>query len=176
MSKFRDGMAGPTVILLAICLVITFALAATQVSTAEAIKASEERAAVETRALVLESGAADGFTEMEGLELPEGVFEVYKANNDSGYVFKAGAKGYDGLVTFMVGVDPEGKYVGINMFDHNETPGLGSKIGAIEYLEQYHGLMDPESVDSITGATRTSNALKNTLRLVQEAFQQVKGA
>lgn len=176
MSKFRDGMVGPTLILLVICLVITFALAATQVSTAEAIKASEEQAAIATRALVLESGAADGFTQVEGLALPEGVFEVYKANNGSGYVFKAGAKGYDGLVTFMVGVDPEGKFVGINMFDHNETPGLGSKIGSIEYLEKYQGLDNPESVDSITGATRTSNALKNTLRLVGEAFQQVKGA
>lgn len=173
MSNFRDGLVGPTVILLAICLVITFALAGTQTATAQRILEVDAAAANEARADVLTE--ADTFTQITDVELPEGVMEAYRADNGAGYVFKAGAKGFDGLVTFMVGMDTEGNYTGINMFDHNETPGLGTKVGAGNYLVQYNGQSDPAAVDSITGATRTSNALKNTLYACNEAFELLGG-
>ncbi len=174
MTKFRESLLGPTVVLLAICLVITFALAGTYTVTKPIIKQSEINAANAVRQLVLPQG--DAFTQLTGLTLPEGVEEVYAADNGTGYVIRAGAKGFDGVVTYMVGLDKEGNYTGINMFDHNETPGLGTKVANPDYLKQYEGSNNPDAVDGITGATRTSTALKNTLRLVNETYELVKEA
>ncbi|HHY52403.1 MAG TPA: FMN-binding protein, partial [Clostridiales bacterium] len=76
---------------------------------------------------------------------------------------------------FMIGMDAEGKIVGIKMMTNNETKGLGSRVGEPAYLQKYVGLAgDPDSVDSISGATKTSNALKNSLRAAQKAYEQLK--
>lgn len=171
MSKFRDGLIGPTVILLSICLVITFALAFTYGTTKPLIDEAEIKAANETREEVLPGNAS--FEKLD-VALPDGVFEVYKA--DGGFVFKSGAKGFDGTVTYMIGIDNNGDVVGINMFDANETPGLGTKIAHPDYLGKYFGKTDPDTVDAVTGATKTSNSLKNSIKQAKAAFELVKGA
>lgn len=173
MSKFRDGMIGPTVILLAICAVITFALAGVYNVTEPIIAAGEITKANEARAEVLPD--ADAFTEVNAT-LPEGVLEAFQADNGAGYVFKSEAKGFGGAVVYMIGMNAAGEVVGIQMFSHEETPGLGTKIGEAEYLGRYYGAVDPDSVDAVSGATRTSNSLKNSLKQANEAYQIVKGA
>lgn len=171
MTKFRDGLIGPTVILFSICLVFTFALAFTYKTTKPIIDEVEIKNANEARQEVLPG--ANGFEKLDA-ELPDGIFEAYKA--DKGFVFKSGAKGFDGTVTYMIGIDNDGNVVGINMFDHNETPGLGTKIAAPEYIEKYFGKTDPAAVDAVTGATKTTNSLKNSLKQAKDAFELVKGA
>lgn len=173
MSKFRDGMIGPTVVLLSICFVITFALAGVFNITDPVIRQQEAEAADAARQTVLEAG--DTFTKIEGVSLPEGVVDAYQADNGAGYVFTSKARGFDGLVTYVVGIDSDGKVVGITMFDHSETPGLGTKIGDPAYLEKYYGDVDPNEVDAITGATRTSESLKNALKQAHEAFAMTGG-
>lgn len=173
MSKFRDGPFGPTVILFAICFVMTFALAGTYQATRPVIE-QVEREKVEAACVKVLSGA-DSFTRLD-IELPAGVTEAYRSDNGEGYVFKSQAKGFDGDVVYMIGLDADGKVVCIDMFDHNETPGLGTKVGAESYLAQYAGTSDPDAVDGITGATKTSNSLKNALRQAQEAYQLAKEA
>ncbi len=171
-KKFRDGFIGPVIILAVISLIITWAVAATfGLTYAEIEKAEFEKARL-ARIEVL--AAADDFTKYE-TQLPEGVMEAYRANNGAGFVFQASAKGYDGQVPFMIGLDAEGKIAGIKMMTNNETKGLGSRVGEPKYLELYLGMEgDPDQVDSITGATKTSNALKNSLRAAQEAYEQLK--
>lgn len=172
MSKFRDGLIGPTVILFIICTVITFALAAVYNVTEPVIAEGEVAAANAVRMEVLPE--AQGFTEITA-QLPEGVTEAYRADNGAGYVFTSQAKGFGGAVVYMIGMDEDGAVVGINLFSHEETPGLGTKIGEPEYLQRYYGDVDPDTVDAVTGATRTTNSLKNSLRQAAEAYEIVKG-
>ena len=66
-----------------------------------------------------------------------------------------------------------------------ETPGLGSKAGAPEWLSQLEGQRldsfdfrvskDGGEVDAITGATITSRAVCDSLRQGLEAFEQNTG-
>lgn len=172
MTKFRDGPLGPTLILLAICLVITLALAQVHAMTEPVIQAGEIAAAHAARIQVLPGGA--DFTEIQGIALPENVTAAYRAGNGTGYVFTSQAKGFSGLVMYMVGVDSYGSIVGIDMFAHQETPGLGTKIGDPGYLQRYYGGGDIDSVDAVTGATRTTNSLKNSLKQVEAAYELVK--
>lgn len=173
MSKFRDGMFGPTVILFAICFIATFALAGVYNVTAPVIEQGAITAANNMRRKVLPEG--EGFTELT-TSLPEGVNEAYKADNGAGYVFIAEAKGFGGAVVYMIGVNANGEVVGIENFSHSETPGLGTKIFEKEYLDKYMGDINPDSVDAVTGATKTSNSLKNSLKEALEAYNVVKEA
>jgi len=172
MEEFRDGLFGPTIILFVICLVFTFALAFVNRMTAPIIAQGQITALNEVRSKVLP--AAESFTEIAGVKFPEGVSEVYRADNGMGFVFRSAAKGFAGNVTFIVGVDMDGKITGIEMFEHDETPGLGSKVADRNFLQNWYGDADPSSVDGITGATRTTNALRNALIRAKEAYMLVK--
>ena len=172
-QKFRDGDIGPVLILTVICFVITLALAGVYQMTASQIAVQEVEAANLARQKVLPQG--DSFTMVEGIEYPDGVFEIHKADNGAGMVFRSGAKGFDGIVTYMIGMDKNGEIVGINMFEHGETPGLGTKIGEPSYLELYYGNADETAIDGISGATKTTNSLKNAITQAKKAFELAKG-
>lgn len=171
-KKFRDGFIGPILILCVIGVLITWAVAATYQVTAPEIARGEAEKARIARQEVLP--AADDFAQYLGIELPEGVNEAYRANNDAGFVFQASAKGYDGSVPFMIGIDMEGNITGIKMLTNNETKGLGSRVGEPDYLAGYVGSNNPASVDGITGATKTTNALKNSLAAALQGYEQLR--
>ena len=172
MTKFRDGLIGPTLILFTICFVITLALAQVYVITKPIIDEGERVASNEARMEVLPEGK--GFAEITGAALPEGVSEAYKADNGAGYVFTSEAKGFGGPVVYMIGIDNGGNVVGLKMFSHDETPGLGTKVGDMGYLQNYYGSVDVDVVDAVTGATRTTESLKNSLKQAYAAFELVK--
>ena len=89
----------------------------------------------------------------------------------SGYAFEVTPGGFDNTITMMVGVDAEGKVLGIDIIKHTETAGLGAVADAgtpagIAFREQFVGTSGSVSVtkdggamDSITGATITSRAI-----------------
>ena len=174
MDKFKEGLLGPTVVLLGICLFFAVALVFVNNMTAPIIAVGQIEAANRIRSEVF--AGCDSFDEIGDVALPEGVAEAYRASNGEGYVFRSAAKGFDGAVTFMIGMDKNGAVTGINMFEHNETPGLGSKIGDPVFLKNWMGDANPNEVDGITGATRTTNALRNALLQARDAFEIVKEA
>ena len=97
------------------------------------------------------------------------VSKVYKGAN--GYALEVLPSGFDNTITMMVGVDLEGKVLGISVVSHTETAGLGAVAAAATsageaFRAQFVGLSgsvsvtkDGGTVDSITGATITSRAI-----------------
>ncbi len=100
------------------------------------------------------------------------------SGNCIGYVFLAKENGFSGVVKTMVGVDKDFNIVGIKVIKHSETPGLGAKVGTINYgevkpyfEERFQGKSafevipdkdDPASknkIESLTGATITTRAV-----------------
>ena len=79
--------------------------------------------------------------------------------------------GFDTTITMMVGVDNEGKVLGISVVSHTETAGLGAVAAAetpkgVAFREQFVGTTgevfvtkDGGQMDAITGATITSRAV-----------------
>lgn len=172
MSKLRDSFLGPTLILAAICAISALLLAGAHQITLPLIERAAVQAAENARIAVLPD--ADGFTVYDGA-LPSGILEAYTADNGAGYVFTAEVKGFGGTVKFMIGLDGAGKVTGIEMFEHGETPGLGTKIGAERYLSRFYGDAQPDAVDAMAGATVTSNALKSALNTAQAAYDSMTG-
>ena len=97
------------------------------------------------------------------------VSKVYKGAN--GYALEVLPAGFDNTITMMVGVDNEGKVLGISVVSHTETAGLGAVAAANNskgeaFRGQFVGMSgsvavtkDGGQVDSITGATITSRAV-----------------
>ena len=97
------------------------------------------------------------------------VSKVYQGAN--GYAVEVGPGGFDNTITMMVGIDNEGKVLGISIVNHTETAGLGAVADAdtpkgIAFREQFMGASgsvsvskDGGAIEAITGATITSRAI-----------------
>ena len=132
----------PVVVLVGICLVITFALAYVNSITAPIIAENTVRSQDAARAELLP--AADSFEQYDGdlvVLSPDQVYvsDCYVATNGSGIVVTVESSSYGGLLTAMVGVDSEGAVTGVQVTAHSDTSGLGTKAHADVYKRQLHG-------------------------------------
>ena len=97
------------------------------------------------------------------------VSKVYAGAN--GYAFEVTPGGFDNTITMMVGVDNDGKVLGISIVSHTETAGLGAVAAAQNSAgEAFRGQFvgqsgsvtvskDGGTIEAITGATITSRAV-----------------
>ena len=153
--------------LLLITAVVAAALAGVNAITAPVIEELNAAATQEAISAVLPGGfdneIAD-YADATGL-----VSKVYQGAN--GYAVEVGPSGFDNTITMMVGIDNEGKILGISVVSHTETAGLGAVAAAgtpagIAFRDQFVGASgsvfvtkDGGSMDAITGATITSRAI-----------------
>ena len=153
MNKSKESFAAPVVVLSAICLVVSLALALTYKVANPIIIRNNEAVAVAARQQILP--AADAFTMVEGVEPASStdgkaaVTEVYSADNGSGYVMTVETTSFGGVLTMMVGVDGNGAVTGVKVTEHADTPGVGTKDMDPGYLVQYSGLTALTSPDNI---------------------------
>ena len=166
-----------SVTLLVITGLMAAALAGVNKITAPKIAALKEAKTQEAIQAVLPGGGQE-------LAVPEGnplVSALY--GSETGYAVEVTPAGFDNTITMMVGIDLEGKVLGISIISHTETAGLGAvaaaKTSAGEaFRGQFAGLTeaavtkDGGQVDAITGATITSRAVCDG---VNAALDCVKG-
>ena len=152
--------------LLLITAVVAAALAGVNAVTAPVIEELNAAATQEAINAVLPGKAEQitGWIDATGL-----VHTVYQSEN--GYAVEVGPSGFDNTITMMVGVDNEGKVLGISIVSHTETAGLGAVADTdtpkgIAFRDQFVGASGSVSVtkdggtmDAITGATITSRAI-----------------
>ena len=154
-----------TLTLLIITSVVAAALAGINSITAPIIQQLTEQKTQNAIEAVLPGGGAEvEFTDSTGI-----VQCVYKGEN--GYAVQVAPGGFDGEITMMVGVDKEGKVLGISIIDQSETAGLGAVCAATTsageaFRNQFIGMSgvlavtkDGGEVDAITSATITSRAV-----------------
>jgi len=151
--------------LLAITAVVAAALAGVNSITAPAIETLNVQKTQEAIELVLPGGGE----EMADFPAVALVSKVYAG--DAGYAVEVTPGGFDNTITMMVGVDMEGKVLGISIIKHTETAGLGAVAAAgtpagENFRGQFVGASGSVSVtkdggtmDAITGATITSRAI-----------------
>ncbi len=169
-------LLAPIVVLSVIALVITGALALTNQATAPVIAAAEQAKADAAMQVVLPDGAEfQTIQDMTGL--PETMTAAAKAGNDAGYVFTVNGKGFDKGLVVMVGLDAKGAIVGVQVLSSNETAGIGSKVVAdgSEFLVQLPGMTDTAGIQATSGATMTSNGIKNAIQNAFDAYVVLTG-
>lgn len=173
-----DKVIKPIVVLCAICVVITGALAATNAATAPVILEATIKAQNEARNELLPE-AEGKFTQVEGVSV-ENVSDVYAADNGTGWVVTSSAKGYGGTITVMTSFTPDGAIKQVKVTEAQETPGFGSKVAATpSYWERYFGksaekaLVLNQDIDAETGATISSKAMLRAVNSAIEAYNAI---
>lgn len=167
----------PIVVLCAICIAITGALAATNSVTAPIIQEATLEAQRQARSELLPE--ADDFTRVDSVVV-ENVTDVYAANNGAGYVITSNSKGYGGTMTVMVSITPDGSIKQIKVTEQGETQGIGSKVADTpSYWERYFGvsasqaLVLNQDIDAESGATISSRALLKAVNSAIEAYNAI---
>ena len=169
-----------TLTLLLIAAVVAAALALVNDVTAPIIAKVNAQKTQQAIELVLPGGydqKVDAYTDETGL-----VSSVYKGAN--GYAVEVTPIGFDNTITMMVGVDPDGKILGISIISHSESAGLGAVAAASNsagqaFRDQFVGLSGSVSVgdniDAITNATITSRAVCDGVNAALACVRALEG-
>jgi electron transport complex protein RnfG len=113
---------------------------------------------------------------------------VYRATKDgkvTGLAYEIFGVGYAGKIKLMLGIDTEGKVLGVRVLAHKETPGLGDKmeVKKTDWILKFDGLSlgnppvekwkvkkDGGQFDYWAGATITPRGIVNAIRNGLELF------
>jgi len=92
--------------------------------------------------------------------------------------------GFGGDLKVMVGYDlDKNKMTGIQIIDHKETPGVGSKVTEDQFTKMFKGLdldtnfaikSDGGNIDGITGATYSSRGVSEAIQKSIALFPEIK--
>jgi len=171
--------------LFGICAVAALILGVTNNITAPVIEERNIQASNEARKIVLPD--ADEFKKLDDInsDMVVEVYEGIKGNNVVGYTIKTSSKGYGGAIESMVGVSKDGKITGVEIGNHSETPGLGSKATEPTFKNQYldkdvskpllvvKGSANNENeISAISGATITSNGITNGVNAAMKIYNE----
>lgn len=161
-----------------ICAVAAGILGYVNSITAPTIEANNAAAADEARKSLLPS--AESFEELTLADGSVG-YKGIAAGQTVGFVFTTAGKGYGGDVGVMTAVDTEGKVIGINILEINETPGLGMNAKKDSFTSQFAGQSgtlavnkDGGNIAAITSATITSRAVTSAVNAALADYEEVK--
>ncbi len=100
--------------------------------------------------------------------------------SDGKTIIQVCTDGYSkGGINILVGIDENGVLTGISFISLGETPGLGSKVkDNPSFVEKnFIGLTEaPETIDSISGATFSSNGMKRAVEIAMNVYNENKEA
>ena len=168
----KDEFIMPILVLALICMFISGALAVVNNITYPVItRAAAGRAEQAQREIIPD---AEAFVHIYAEGLPATIREVYETTNNKGFIFVIITSGYGGEITIMCGIDPAGEIISCLTLAHTETKGISDPVFAMQ--SEYEGKnKNLDGIESISGATISSNAYKNGILDAFTAFEMVKG-
>jgi len=152
-------------VLLAITVIAAALLALVNEVTYERIA---ELAAEKLRSAMLAiQPEADDFVLQDGAvyETVSGFYLAQKGGETIGYCVETTPNGFGGAMSVLVGLDLDGAITGVQLVDHSETAGVGTKTEDPAFLAQYVGrsgtvtVGGADGIDAISGATISSKAV-----------------
>ncbi len=117
------------------------------------------------------------------------VYRATKEGKVTGLAYEIFGVGYAGKMKLMLGIDAQGKILGVRVLAHKETPGLGDKMEVKkgDWILRFDGLSlentplekwkvkkDGGQFDQFTGATITPRGIINAIRSGLQLFEANK--
>lgn len=133
LDAIREKIGYQPVLLGAVALLASAALAVASSSTSAAIAAAEAKDLRDSLSEVLPAGLADNDFLKDTVDLKNGekMVTIYRARKEGvvkAALFKVAERGYAGEIQVLMAVDSDGRTLGVRVLKHSETPGLGDKI------------------------------------------------
>ncbi|MEI6560062.1 MAG: electron transport complex subunit RsxG [Rhodospirillaceae bacterium] len=181
----NDNPIKHAVILGGFCLGFGALLAVTYIVTADAIHQrsdEDKRASLDQviPALLHDNNPLADTLTVPGAEgKPVTVFRATRDRKVTAVAYEIIGSGYAGEVRLMLGVDAEGRVLGVRPLAHKETPGLGDKIepAKTDWINRFTGLSlgnppvekwkvkkDGGQFDQFSGATITPRGVVGAIR------------
>lgn len=178
----------PTLILAAICLIVSLALSSTNAVTKDRIEKINAENTKKAMSRVLKAEAYTEKTlEKDGEEIT--YYEASDSDSVKGFIFITTANGYGGEVKVMTAVS-EGiprSIKAVEILDvSGETPGLGQNAAQEKFYGQFSGMSGALSViksgadgsageiNAVTGATITSRAVTKAVNEALSLSKEIK--
>lgn len=158
--------------LFSICAVIAILLALTNALTYPIIKENDDKKANQSLLVVLPDGK--NFTKQDTSkygELPKTIVEVYSEEN-GGYVFKMVTSGYSSNLVIMCGIRADGTVSKAICLSSNETLGAEEAYGDKLKDASFDTI---DSIDTVSGATKTTAAFRSAVKDALSAFKKLNG-
>ena len=162
----------PTLVLVIICLVVGFSLALINHFTAPLIQAAQEAAANEALTKVFPNGTDFKKLNLDDYTLPDNITAAY-SEGSGGFVIQVKVSGYQPGLVIMCGIDKDGKIVGADYIESNETLSAEKGLG-----NRFVGKTESEmSIDIVAGPTAvlTTKAYYDAVIYAFKAFTTLNG-
>ena len=191
MEKIKSTLPNIMLSLTSICLVAGVALSVANKYTEAAIAASKALALQQAIRQVTPSFDNNPVEEQFKLAVARGdsltFYPVRQGGKYVGCAVESHTKnGFGGLIRVMVGIDAGNKLYNYAVLEHNETPGLGSKMETwfrdaknrqnIIGRDMTKGVLkvtkDGGDVDAITAATISARAFLEAINLAYDAISE----
>ncbi len=193
-KKKKKPLLYPVVFMIAITMIFTTGLASLNALTADRINTQEAIKNQRSLLYVFNQNIPDSLEEIGAqydatiTQKDSGNSRYYEAYVDGkliGYAFPFSGSGLWGTIWGYIALTPDlSQVVGVDFIKHSETPGLGGRISENWYRDQFRGITlsdktdpivyrpsDGGNVDSITGATLTSQAVRN---MINDALLKIR--
>lgn len=178
-------------ILAAFCLGFGLVLALTELATRDAITARAVEDRQSSLGQVIPDSIHDNNPVLDTVAMTDNggrevtVFRATRDGKVTGVAYEIFGTGYAGTIKLMLGVDPEGRALGVRVLAHKETPGLGDKIETKkgDWILQFDGLSlgnppvekwkvkkDGGQFDQFSGATITPRGVVKAIVSGLETF------
>lgn len=192
MAKLKSTLLNMFLSLTLVCVITSGLLAATYMFTSGPIAEAEALALQEAVKEVSPDFDNNPIADSFKAETPDGYeLLIYPATKDGvpvGAAVESSSKnGFSGLIRIIVGFDADGKILNYSVLQHNETPGLGSKmqewfrtdknnqniIGRSLAEGSLAVTKDGGDVDAITASTITSRAFLQAINRAYNAYKEI---
>ncbi len=184
----------PVLFMILLTAVFTFVLAFINASSIDLIREQEELRIQRSILYVFDVAHEDSdesvsstFNQFITTETEDSkTYYVYKTDGEiKGYAFEFSGKGLWGTITGNIALAPKfDKILGVDFISHSETPGLGGRIDEDWFKEQFRDMdvntpspvifkpAEGGNVDAVTGATLTSNSVRDMINSFIEKIDQ----
>lgn len=164
----------PLIVLTAIALVFSGALAFVNSMTAPVIEAAGEERTFESMYGIIPE--ATGFVPIDFAQnMNDSIKEAYRTENGVGYIFIAAAKGYSGDITVMCAIGDDGKIIAAQALSHTETQGIGTVVDQESFLAPFAGADSHlTGIDTVTGATISTRAFIRAIDDIFAAYDSIR--
>lgn len=152
------------------------ALYGANAATAPVIAANAEKAEKQSLLEMYPDANLDDFETVsaEAITADHPIVEnVYKYGSDD-VIFKCSVSGYDGGTVFLVSINvPENKVDSFKAISNGDTKGIGSQVMDQSYADTLIGKDASGDLDTISGATYTSQPVVDAIHEVAEIAAQI---
>jgi len=172
----KDSSVYKMTLLGVICAICGVLLAGVNALTAPIIEANSMSTVKSTLESIFPGAEfTDVSDEYLSLDTSGQIDAIYKAEGE-GYIFSLNGMGYSTSgFTFMLGIDNDGKIAGYQVLEQSETSGVGSKAWEDDYTNQILSLSVGDDVPVISGASKTTGAVKTAIEAAEAVFEQIAG-